>query len=115
MTLCVFLHFKPGQRLTSPFVVSYPRTCRCHLLSYRPSSFNSSPDLTLGSSCKLLRRSSLATRKSLRACPLSKVSILQFGIEQPIENYVTEGFPKNLRMANLACIGSRKVNGVAEV
>ena len=28
---------------------------------------------------------------------------------------ITEGFPKNLRMANLACIGSRKVNGVAEV
>ena len=26
-----------------------------------------------------------------------------------------EGFPKNVRMANLACIGSRKVNGVAEV
>ena len=28
---------------------------------------------------------------------------------------LAEGFPKNLRMANLACIGSRKVNGVAEV
>uniref|UniRef100_A0A5K1K306 Alpha-1,4 glucan phosphorylase n=1 Tax=Ganoderma boninense TaxID=34458 RepID=A0A5K1K306_9APHY len=27
---------------------------------------------------------------------------------------IEEGFPKNLRMANLACIGSRKVNGVAE-
>ncbi|TBU29677.1 glycogen phosphorylase [Dichomitus squalens] len=28
---------------------------------------------------------------------------------------IEEGFPKNLRMANLACIGSRKVNGVAEL
>ncbi|KAI0370981.1 glycogen phosphorylase [Pilatotrama ljubarskyi] len=28
---------------------------------------------------------------------------------------IEEGFPKNVRMANLACIGSRKVNGVAEL
>ncbi|KAI0656188.1 glycogen phosphorylase [Cubamyces menziesii] len=28
---------------------------------------------------------------------------------------IEEGFPKNIRMANLACIGSRKVNGVAEL
>ena len=28
---------------------------------------------------------------------------------------LAEGFPKNVRMANLACIGSRKVNGVAEL
>ena len=27
----------------------------------------------------------------------------------------TEGFPQSVRMANLACIGSRKVNGVAEL
>jgi len=26
-----------------------------------------------------------------------------------------EGFPKQVRMAHLACIGSRKVNGVAEL
>ena len=30
-------------------------------------------------------------------------------------SFPPEGFPKNVRMANLACIGSRKVNGVAEV
>lgn len=28
---------------------------------------------------------------------------------------LAEGFPQNVRMANLAVIGSRKVNGVAEV
>jgi starch phosphorylase len=28
---------------------------------------------------------------------------------------IEEGFPKQVRMAFLACIGSRKVNGVAEV
>ncbi|EPQ56072.1 hypothetical protein GLOTRDRAFT_27930, partial [Gloeophyllum trabeum ATCC 11539] len=28
---------------------------------------------------------------------------------------IEEGFPKQVRMANLACIGSRKVNGVAEL
>ncbi|KAG9310893.1 glycosyltransferase family 35 protein [Chiua virens] len=28
---------------------------------------------------------------------------------------IEEGFPKNIRMAHLACIGSRKVNGVAEL
>ncbi|EMD35202.1 glycosyltransferase family 35 protein [Gelatoporia subvermispora B] len=28
---------------------------------------------------------------------------------------IEEGFPQNIRMANLACIGSRKVNGVAEL
>ncbi|KAH8077380.1 glycogen phosphorylase [Cristinia sonorae] len=28
---------------------------------------------------------------------------------------IEEGFPQNVRMANLACIGSRKVNGVAEL
>lgn len=28
---------------------------------------------------------------------------------------LTEGFPKQVRMAYLACIGSRKVNGVAEL
>ena len=33
----------------------------------------------------------------------------------PRADVTAEGFPKNVRMANLACIGSRKVNGVAEV
>lgn len=28
---------------------------------------------------------------------------------------IEEGYPQNIRMANLACIGSRKVNGVAEL
>ena len=28
---------------------------------------------------------------------------------------LAEGFPQSVRMANLACIGSRKVNGVAEL
>jgi starch phosphorylase len=28
---------------------------------------------------------------------------------------IEEGVPQQVRMANLACIGSRKVNGVAEV
>ena len=36
-------------------------------------------------------------------------------LHDPLTVWLTEGFPKNLRMANLACIGSRKVNGVAEV
>ena len=29
--------------------------------------------------------------------------------------FLQEGFPKQVRMAHLACIGSRKVNGVAEL
>lgn len=45
---------------------------------------------------------------SHRGCVLALVSCNH-------SNARTEGFPKNVRMANLAVIGSRKVNGVAEV
>ena len=51
--------------------------------------------------------------KDLVECPSLKV------IPVPIHSHLlinrAEGFPKQVRMAHLAVIGSRKVNGVAEV
>lgn len=42
------------------------------------------------------------------------LSILSSGYFD-IQDQYAEGYPQQVRMAHLACIGSRKVNGVAEV
>ena len=52
--------------------------------------------------------------KDLQECPSLKVVQVPIHIRFLLINYA-EGFPKQVRMAHLAVIGSRKVNGVAEV